>query len=96
MAGAILQPLLIIKINTKGDYLVRRSSVAPPDAPVNSYKAIRATFAVPNQALPLASVTSTFKPLGGESTLPWGGSIAWVSNLYQYILYILLYIYQIC
>jgi hypothetical protein len=51
MAGAILQPLLIIKINTKRDYLVRRSSVAPPDAPVNSYKAIRATFAVPNQSL---------------------------------------------
>jgi hypothetical protein len=51
MAGAILQPLLVIKINTKRDYLVRRSSVAPPDAPVNSYKAIRATFAVPNQSL---------------------------------------------
>lgn len=44
MAGAILQPLLIIKINTKRDYLIRRSSAAPPDAPVNSYKAIRATF----------------------------------------------------
>jgi hypothetical protein len=44
MAGAILQPLLIIKINTKIDYLIRRSSAAPPDAPVNSYKAITATF----------------------------------------------------
>ena len=44
MAGAILQPLLIIKINTKRYYLIRRSSAAPPDAPVNSYKAIMATF----------------------------------------------------
>ena len=44
MAGAILQPLLIIKINTKRDYLIRRSSAAPPDAPENSYKAITATF----------------------------------------------------
>jgi hypothetical protein len=44
MAGAILQPLLIIKINTKRDYLIRRSSAAPPDAPVNLYKAIRATY----------------------------------------------------
>lgn len=44
MAGAILQPLLIFKINTKRDYLIRRSSAAPPDALVNSYKAITATF----------------------------------------------------
>jgi hypothetical protein len=44
MAGAILQPLLIIKINTKRDYLIRRSSAAPPDAPVNSYKAIMGPF----------------------------------------------------
>ena len=44
MAGAILQPLLIIKMNTKRDYLIRRSSAAPPDAPENSYKAITATF----------------------------------------------------
>ena len=44
MAGAILQPLLIIKINTKRDYLIRRSSAPPLDAPVNSCKAIRATF----------------------------------------------------
>ena len=44
MAGVLLQPLLIIKINTKRDYLIRRSSAAPPDAPVNLYKAIRATF----------------------------------------------------
>ncbi len=44
MAGAILQPLLIIKINTKRYYLIRRSSAAPPDAPVNSYMAIMGTF----------------------------------------------------
>ena len=44
MAGAILQPLLMIKINTKRDYVIRRSSAAPPDPPVNSYKAIRATY----------------------------------------------------
>jgi hypothetical protein len=40
MAGAILQPLLIIKIITKRYYLIRRSSAAPPDAPVKSYEAI--------------------------------------------------------
>jgi hypothetical protein len=44
MAGAILQPLLIIKIITKRYYLIRRSSAAPPDAPVNSHKVIMATF----------------------------------------------------
>jgi hypothetical protein len=44
MAGVILQPLLIINMNTKRDYLIRRSSAAPPDAPENSYKAITATF----------------------------------------------------
>ena len=44
MAGAILQPLLIIKINTKRYYLIRRSSAAPPDGPVNSYKAIMAIY----------------------------------------------------
>jgi hypothetical protein len=40
MAGVILQPLFIIKINSKRDYLIRRSSAAPPDAPVKSYEAI--------------------------------------------------------
>lgn len=44
MAGVVLQPLLIIKINIKRDYLLKRSSAAPPDAPKNSYKAITATF----------------------------------------------------
>ena len=44
MAGAILQPLLIINIYTKGDYLIRRSSAPPPDATINSYKAITAPF----------------------------------------------------
>jgi len=44
MAGVILQPLFIIKINSKRDYLIRRSSAAPPDAPVNSYEATMGPF----------------------------------------------------
>lgn len=44
MAGVVLQPLLIIKINIKRDYWLKRSSAAPPDALVISYKTITATF----------------------------------------------------